>query len=1489
MFSKTFISLVSRLLLCSFLYLNFHSTAVAMQEMEIFVRPHKQYFQENDFSVPIRQLFACQHLKHEPKQQQKAIENFIQLMEVSWTVQVVKHVSNQITNIVEHVFTPYLALQELLKKSAEEIQNHISKPLKLADFCEEKRILDLEEGWQAEVAWDGRLKISQKAKNTSSLSVQSLTEVILDNVQASDLSISAPSVSLTGIASIDHLSLDFEGDFVEGVESSHVFELSKMAQLTTRNLDMNGLLFNKGLIDLKDPASLKASSIINLGTLKTAGYLNIELQSLLRNSGCIVGENLSLSANIIQQVFLSDSKPLLKAKTLKEYISEGLNFAAGILEADHVEITNLGTFENKAEIKTKELHLSIQKNFVNDGMLQADSFDLKSYSSFLNQGVLQVRQGARISMAPQTIFDQNGVLQATKLIIDGNQSLFKNTNRLVASEVHLYHDIQFENKIPLSAAELSGTQKAEIQTVFDRVILHDSTGKWINTGFLRIQQGSLPFLENQGIFVSEKLSVTNLQQKGKIKVSQMTLLKEGLNTGTMLVSRLSGTGNFQQSGQFTADQNLDVSLSHFEQKKVTAKEPRLEVKKATFSGSILKNGKNCHWMVEDQTITGSFYPFENEGELKSTHLHVARSVRNNGSISCQTFKGSGEFENNDKFLIAQETYVDFTEFKQKGTFQANNLTGHIQKWENSNNSSVISKNSLTIDQSIIQVGSSLEIIGFVKGNSCINNGSLILKGGVLQLVQAFTGSLKSRLILQEGPLAISFPAGKVILSLNNRKAGLIASEIQNQGEIFSKQDLLVASENSSCLGSLCITGNVLYEGSAATDSLRNTNFAASRISGNVSVQAPLSSLKITTPLNLSNPLQIHVRNITQKADIKAKTLDIKAQKVESEKPLVSQGELKIEADYITSSELVTSTENSVLMKGLNQKKVRQFYNQGTIITTKAPLIIYAENLANFKDLASNHSLKLQTTKTTFYAGSRVSAPVIEHAVQTLQNEGLIQAERSLIFKAAEDLQNAGQIQAENLTLSTEILRNSGTIQGNSRSHFEVRKTLDETESSTLVLDHAHITLPSSYLSLNGTFQVTTPQSWNVYSYYTSTPVTEHRFFIGSHAKLILRDYDFKWSDFKNYGTFELHNGEAIGSGTYYASSNSVTSYSGNFKLETKKLDEYGLTRSQYGIHLTCRSGGSHWGRYEANGDIEFEISDGVSDENASQTLMNINLEQSKISQGHRFHLEAPTINFNLTKDIKFSGEIDMNLRSLSNSGTLSAYDLNIRAAQHLYNTGLIYSGGRIDISAYTLRNSERGQIAAKQAVQIVTKSDLLNTSPLCSGNYTQRGYARIFSEKDRVFLQSYYGNIQNTFATLQAKTYFDLKAACTIDNRGGLMCIEDQNATSRFSAPNFIDSCVWEKDTETRYRSERECYYRTEHYDGVNLGTFLTLGIYRPTRSRQVSDYRMVQKPYTVYEIHERSVPGEIFIGGNCILDIQNYQIEGGGVSCREPYLQYKL
>lgn len=354
MLSQSFVSHVSRLILGSFLGAQLQSVTWAMTEViDVSVLPHRP---EQPLPVPASQLFAYQRLQaKKEKEAQEAWTALAALTSVSWTVQVLRTIAESTTALTEIVFTPFVALQELLKKSEAEIQQRLAHPLVLKDLLEEKKLVDLGDGWQAEISWDGKVNLSKTKKSSSELHVQSLTDVIL-NVKAKDVSVSAPSVSLRGQADIDKLSISFDEVNPLAEPKTSVFELHSGATFTTRDLTMKDVLLNKGQINLTDPAHLQVQSLVNAGTLVAQNQLTIEAQNLFRNSGTLKANTVSLKANVIDQQALSKGMaPHIHAQNIAATAGEILNLAAGSLEGKDITLTSLGTLTNHAKLKADRL------------------------------------------------------------------------------------------------------------------------------------------------------------------------------------------------------------------------------------------------------------------------------------------------------------------------------------------------------------------------------------------------------------------------------------------------------------------------------------------------------------------------------------------------------------------------------------------------------------------------------------------------------------------------------------------------------------------------------------------------------------------------------------------------------------------------------------------------------------------------------------------------------------------------------------------------------------------------------------------------------------------------------------------------------------------------------------------------------------------------------------------------------------------------------
>ena len=520
MFSNTVLSSISQLLIGSFLHLQLLSTAEAVTRvLDLSIYP-----KDDPLPVPASQLFDYYQLqiKKEKEQQdtfeawKQSFEALTALSRLSWTVNVVATMAGMAQAVTSVVFSPFLVFQELLKKSEEENKKLSEQPLKLEDLLEEKKLIDLGEGTSVEISWDGKVKINQTDKNSSELHVRSLTDVILDNVKTPKLTVNAPSVSLQGRAEIDTLSIGFDG------QGTSVFELGTYSVFRTQELDLNGVLLNKGTIDLKDPAKIKAKSLVNLGTLHSEGALVVEVDTLFRNGGMLSATKLDLSANIFDQVALrGKDTPYLKANELSVVATEALNLKTGKLEVEQVELTSLGTFSNKSDMTAHKVFLTSQNELLQSGSMSADVVDVHSFGNMIHNGTLMASKEANFWVGEKQVIDQQGVLQTPRLTLEGENSLFRNTRPLALEEVVLSGSLQFENDSPLTAEEAQGKEEPATQVTIGK--LTGSTSSVTNTGFLTIKEGTLGTVHNRGVWISDNLMASDFRQSGRMKASQLTV------------------------------------------------------------------------------------------------------------------------------------------------------------------------------------------------------------------------------------------------------------------------------------------------------------------------------------------------------------------------------------------------------------------------------------------------------------------------------------------------------------------------------------------------------------------------------------------------------------------------------------------------------------------------------------------------------------------------------------------------------------------------------------------------------------------------------------------------------------------------------------------------------------------------------------------------------------------------------------------------------
>ncbi|GHS92018.1 hypothetical protein AGMMS49949_03400 [Alphaproteobacteria bacterium] len=1112
-------------------------------------------------------------------------------------------------------------------------------------------------------------------------------------------------------------------------------------------------------------------------------------------------------------------------------------------------MTSLGTFDNAGKVKARHLTVTSVGAVQNSGILESSltreedgnaSMAFTLHDSFVNTGVLDAKVEKReardlrkasvvLTMDSGKVFEQKGSLfRADVLSLKGKKWEFQNTTDMGVGEFRLEDEISFSHLDTLTEAELRTGVKDNNQAVFQNVVVGENyKGTWTNRGFLSLQstQGTLATLRNDGILVSKNLSVQTFLQGGKAKVEGTLTVTEdlkqrgilsaktlhvkqnGTNENKLVVQTLEGQGRFFQSGTLEATKGdnqsflpLEISVKTFEQKK-TLQEPRMDAGTVTFSGDTVTLGENSHLKTNTLVLTkkqGAF--FTNHGLVHATVLlDTARTVQNDGHITGKDLTVSETWTNDNEVVMTGTTTAKLWNFKQEGNgaFRTALLKGRVGTFENGADFKATRSEGLTIQALLLKKNSVYTSQGNTTCDTFTSSGHFKWEDGTFEVRSALVGDATSH-VTASGNFNIR------------------AQKFQNKGKISSAVGLkMITHAAGNEMGVLDVTGgDTIYEGAGSASTFENTVWDKAQTSGNIRIDAPEHNFVLTKNVPLgARVLHVNVKSWTQHADLTTKSAVLKAKTVHVHNLLTTERDLTVAAETISVQGTVLSTDGSVTLTGLTAATdPRPTYawtvtNRGTIETRQGLLRIQALTLHNLKTIASAHSASLETSTVTTGAGSSLSTP--------------------------------------KLTLSTGTLTHSGTLQGWENSSVTVRDAFVDSQGSSFFLEKAHLTTPSEALTVQGKVHLRSPKSWNRYHarQYVSVPMNEHRFDVQRNASLVLENYNFKWSSMHNDGTLELLNSKAVGSGTYTASARSKTRYSGDFKLQGQKFDEYGETIvTDGGLRMICGGTVSHWGTVEANGNIEFEVPQNIPANVASENFKTIQFKRDQTPQTKTFTINAPQTHFHVDSNLDFGGNLRFQTASLTvtNTGALSAYSLALATSQHVVNTGQIQAETTLTLNGASLSNSGNGQISAKGDVRITLTGNLMNTG-------SRR--ARIFSQDGDLVLRVG-GSITNTYAAMHAGGILDFEAAVALDNTAGHLQALDFRRESRFQAPTLKNSCF--DRTETRWVRVGWTVYHTYT---VSMG-------YKEIDRRVVPEEHGFLWPDTTTS--PTSEPGKIYIAGDC-------------------------
>ena len=696
----------------------------------------------------------------------------------------------------------------------------------------------------------------------------------------------------------------------------------------------------------------------------------------------------------------------------------------GTIEADDINI-NRNSFHNEGKIFTEKLTATIKDEFKNSGILASHTIDLSAAELINSQGSTISTNDLNLN---QINVNNAGKLIAANIALSGNEtaaSYFINTDSGLLIQNALKSD--GDSPVALGSVSISG-----FNTFTNRGL--------IETDAL-LSIGNITAFNNDSNDLSNLDSAARIVSESGIKLSNIGSLK---NSAILVSDAISiKSDNFNNSGILGAG------------------EATIEVAQGDLinSGRIYQSDLHASDSIRKQTST-----LENEFKIK------ANGLINNETSSIELAKGSIDLKEGNlinKGLIG--------EVEKVGTTTGLSIV-NIQNLENHNDISI------SEDLLIANVGS-INNIGedsYIKANKIIgtglvsvNNEGKLLANEMIQLESAsITNADNANIFSKEikinttsftnnsligSELAIEVYATTLInnalaeIYSNNDSINLTGTEsVTNKGSILAKVNLSIESAllsnngimnaqnkidiNQRSIGTIENNGYIFAEtvhlGNETNRQIKISNTSASfeNVKGEVvlgGIQSGIGGLEIITS-ELVNSGQLSSDN-----DL----LINSEQSMTGSNALTGSLETKGRLTLNTSGLDVTSSAKIIALGDDNTIIIGNDFNNDGLVSLNNNSSISSGNLNNSGTLSGN---TLDINITDDFSNSTVTSQLyadnLNIVTNSLNNNGLIQANKALGISAATDAVNNNQILSlETLVINggensaADSLTNSGTI------------------------------------------------------------------------------------------------------------------------------------------------------------------------------------------------------------------------------------------------------------------------------------------------------------------------------------------------------------------------------------------------------------------------------------------------------------------------------
>ena len=948
----------------------------------------------------------------------------------------------------------------------------------------------------------------------------------------------------------------------------------------------------------------------------------------------------------------------------------------GTIEADDINI-NRNSFHNEGKIFTEKLTATIKDEFKNSGILASHTIDLSAAELINSQGSTISTNDLNLN---QINVNNAGKLIAANIALSGNEtaaSYFINTDSGLLIQNALKSD--GDSPVALGSVSISG-----FNTFTNRGL--------IETDAL-LSIGNITAFNNDSNDLSNLDSAARIVSESGIKLSNIGSLK---NSAILVSDAISiKSDNFNNSGILGAG------------------EATIEVAQGDLinSGRIYQSDLHASDSIRKQTST-----LENEFKIK------ANGLINNETSSIELAKGSIDLKEGNlinKGLIG--------EVEKVGTTTGLSIV-NIQNLENHNDISI------SEDLLIANVGS-INNIGedsYIKANKIIgtglvsvNNEGKLLANEMIQLESAsITNADNANIFSKEikinttsftnnsligSELAIEVYATTLInnalaeIYSNNDSINLTGTEsVTNKGSILAKVNLSIESAllsnngimnaqnkidiNQRSIGTIENNGYIFAEtvhlGNETNRQIKISNTSASfeNVKGEVvlgGIQSGIGGLEIITS-ELVNSGQLSSDN-----DL----LINSEQSMTGSNALTGSLETKGRLTLNTSGLDVTSSAKIIALGDDNTIIIGNDFNNDGLVSLNNNSSISSGNLNNSGTLSGN---TLDINITDDFSNSTVTSQLyadnLNIVTNSLNNNGLIQANKALGISAATDAVNNNQILSlETLVINggensaADSLTNSGTI--SSKALSLAATTLTNNGDAIITAETADLT--ATTISNAGTLYQLESDTADAAFNISSQTLTNN----DSNATIDIKNGLFNLNTLINQGLIRERQDSSLDSDQLRLTNVKTLNNSGELILYNDLiLTDASLINSGENAYIRTNS-------LTTNKLTDFSNSGKI----AAQNVLTLNSEKALTNQGE---LVANQFTANTQQDFTNQGlvqattQLEINAQNISNEASAEISkigtdtNLELSAIGRINNAGNIASKSGLNVSANDIINSQ---------------------------------------------------------------------------------------------------------------------------------------------------------------------------------------------------------